>query len=143
MSSGSHVGGLVIVVLALLIVGSVVAPVYAAPEERTVHIVRHAQTFYSIARSYGLDVWTVARANGIANPSRIYEGQHLVIPTGQAGRRGPQGSSTYSGRVHIVQPGETLYRIALNYGVSTWSLVHANHIANPNCIYAGQRLVIA
>ena len=45
--------------------------------------------------------------------------------------------------MHIVQPGETPYRIALNCGVSTWSLVRANLVANPNTICAGQRLLIA
>jgi LysM repeat protein len=137
------VSGLAAGALALLVAGTVVTPVSAAVDARTVHIVRRGETLYSIARSYGVDVWTVARANGIANPNRIYAGQHLVIATGQAGSRTPPCSSAYQGSVHIVQPGETLYRIALNYGVSTWSLVRANHIANPNAIYAGQRLVIA
>ncbi len=74
------VGGLVALVLALLIVGSVVTPVSAAPDESTVHIVRRGETLYSIARSYGVSMWAIARANGITNPNRIYAGQRLVIP---------------------------------------------------------------
>lgn len=66
-----------------------------------------------------------------------------MIPTGQAGTRTPSGTSAYPGSVHIVQPAETLYSIPLNYGVSTWALVRANHIANPNHICAGRQLVIA
>jgi LysM repeat protein len=130
------VGVLVALVLALLVAGSVVTPVSAAPDESTVHIVRRGETLYSIARNYGVSMWAIARANGIANPNRIYAGQRLVIPTGQAGGR------RHTGTVHVVQRGETLYRIALNHGVSMWAIVRANHIANPNHIYVGQRLVI-
>jgi LysM repeat protein len=125
-------------VLAILIVGSVVAPVLAAPDESTVHIVQRGETLYSIARRYGVNMWAIARANGIANPNRIYAGQRLVIPTGQGGG----GKPASTGTVHVVQHGETLYSIALHYGVSMWAIVRANHIANPNRIYAGQRLVI-
>ncbi|MGD8969191.1 MAG: LysM peptidoglycan-binding domain-containing protein [Anaerolineae bacterium] len=130
------VGGLVTVLLALLVVGTVVTPVSAAPDGSPVHVVRRGETLYSIARRYGVDMWAVARANGITNPNRIYAGQRLVIPTGQRGDR------RHTGAVHVVQRGETLYRIALNYGVSRWAVARANHIANPNHIYVGQRLII-
>ncbi len=44
--------------------------------------------------------------------------------------------------VHVVQPGENLYRIALRYGVTVNALAAANGIANLNRIYVGQRLII-
>jgi LysM repeat protein len=136
MSQRSNLSVWAALVLAVLVVGSVATPVSAAPSERTVHVVRRGETLYSIARSYGVNMWTIARTNGIANPNRIYAGQRLVIPTGytSAGR--------YTGTVHVVRRGETLYRIALNHGVSAWAIARANNIANPNRIYAGQRLVI-
>lgn len=43
---------------------------------------------------------------------------------------------------HLVQYGDTLYRISIRYGVSIQSIVTANGIPNPNLIYAGQRLII-
>jgi len=45
-------------------------------------------------------------------------------------------------RIHIVQPGETLSRIALRYGVTVQQIAAANGIVNPSLIYVGQRLVI-
>jgi LysM repeat protein len=45
-------------------------------------------------------------------------------------------------RVHIVRRGENLYRIALRYGTTVRAIAAANHIRNPNRIYAGQRLII-
>jgi len=46
----------------------------------TTHTVRRGQTLYSIARSYGLSVQALARANRITDLSQITEGQRLVIP---------------------------------------------------------------
>lgn len=94
-------------------------------------MVGRGETLYSIARRYGVDVWTIARANGVVNPNRIYVGQRLTIPTARP-----------VGVVHVVQPGEMLARIALRYGVNMWTVARANGISNPNHIYVGQRLTI-
>lgn len=44
--------------------------------------------------------------------------------------------------IHIVQPGESLYRIGLRYGVSVAIIAQANNISNTSQIFAGQALVI-
>lgn len=44
--------------------------------------------------------------------------------------------------IHIVQPGENLYRIALQYDTSMQGIVDVNGLANPNAIFVGQRLII-
>lgn len=43
---------------------------------------------------------------------------------------------------HLVQPGETLFRIALRYGVDVDTMAQYNGIANAWTIYAGQTLMI-
>jgi LysM repeat protein len=43
---------------------------------------------------------------------------------------------------HVVASGETMFRIALRYGVTVDALARVNGIANPNRIYAGQVLVV-
>ena len=43
---------------------------------------------------------------------------------------------------HWVRTGETLSSIGRLYGVNAWAIASANHLANPNHIYAGQRLYI-
>lgn len=50
----------------------------------------------------------------------------------------PPGTATY----HTVQAGETLGKIAAQYGLTTAALARANGITNPDLIRAGQRLVI-
>jgi LysM repeat protein len=47
-----------------------------------------------------------------------------------------------SSTIHIVQPGENLYRIALRYGVTVEALKTINNLSDVNHIYVGQRLTI-
>jgi len=123
---------IVVMTIMLLVLLASVAPVSSAPQEgNVVHVVQRGDTLYSIARRYGVNVWTIARANGLVNPNHIYVGQRLVIPNGQP-----------ASVVHVVQPGEMLTRIALHYGVDVWSIARANGISNLNHIYVGQRLTI-
>ncbi|TEU21990.1 MAG: LysM peptidoglycan-binding domain-containing protein [Anaerolineales bacterium] len=44
--------------------------------------------------------------------------------------------------IHVVQPGENLFRIALRYGTTVDAIVAANGLTNAQTIYVGQRLVI-
>jgi LysM repeat protein len=129
----------IMIILALvLILGLLTASVgYAAPPAYgpIYHCVRHGETLFSIGRLHGVNPYAIARANGIANPNRIYAGQVLLIP-------GCCPTPYPHRRIHIVACGETLLRIARRYGVSAWSIAQANGIWNLNRIYAGQRLVI-
>lgn len=44
--------------------------------------------------------------------------------------------------IHVVQPGENMYRIGLRYGVSVNAIAAANGISNPALIFVGQQLTI-
>jgi LysM repeat protein len=44
--------------------------------------------------------------------------------------------------VHVVQPGENLFRIALRYSTTVEAVAAANGIRNPQLIYVGQKLTI-
>ena len=111
-----------------------IPPAPAPPPATPVwHCVRYGETLSGIAARYGTTISAIAAANGIVNPNRIYAGQCLVIPP----RVAPAPL-----RVHIVQPGETLWRIAVRYGTTIYRLVALNGIANPNLIYSGQRLLV-
>ncbi len=63
----------------------------AAPSGGGVHVVRRGETVSSIARRYGTSVAAIASANGLRNPSLIYVGQRLRIPSG-----GSSGSGSYT-----------------------------------------------
>ncbi|MCD6554329.1 MAG: hypothetical protein DRI52_01820 [Chloroflexi bacterium] len=107
-----------------------------APATTVEHIVKPGENLFRIALMYNTTVEAIAAANGIVNPSYIWVGQRLLIPQG-AGT-----SPTGTGRYHVVQPGETLYSIALRYGTTTAAIAVANDLSNPNLIYPGQTLLI-
>jgi len=108
----------------------------ALAQSTATHVVQPGENLFRIALQYGVTVNALASANGLSNVSRIYVGQRLAIPLG-----GANPAPSPSG-VHIVQRGENLFRIALQYGMTTWTLAAANAIVNANHIYVGQRLVI-
>lgn len=55
----------------------------------------------------------------------------------------PQAATVKSGEFHTVKRGETLYSIALEYGLSYRDLTSWNGIDNPNMIRVGQQLRVA
>jgi LysM repeat protein len=116
-----------------------VTPVRAAgPNQASVvHVVQWGETLFSIARRYGTSVEAISAANGIADPTRIYAGQRLAIPTAEA----PTVPAA-AGATHVVGPGENLYRIALRYGTTAQALAEFNAIYNPDHVVAGQTLQI-
>jgi LysM repeat protein len=68
----------------------------------------------------------------------------LVLLSAQLGLATPSVWAAPPGHppVHIVRWGENLTWIAWRYGTTVHAIAAANHIANPNRIYPGQRLVI-
>jgi len=43
---------------------------------------------------------------------------------------------------HVIQRGESLTGIALQYGITIQAIVEANNLRNPDLIYIGQKLII-
>jgi len=130
---------LLITLFVLALSMTVVTPVAAAPAAHapTWHWVVRAETLFSIGRLYNVSPWTIASANQLANPNRIYVGQRLYIPAGQ-----PYYPPSRCGSYYTVRRGDTLFRIGRAYGASAWSIARANRIYNMNYIWAGQRLFI-
>ncbi len=58
-------------------------PMVTQPQTATIpgaHIVQAGDTMFSIAARYGVNIYTLAQANGILNLNNIFVGQSLVIP---------------------------------------------------------------
>ncbi len=56
------------------------SPATTAPAAQRTHTVRAGENLTRIARHHGVSVTAIVAANGIANASRIFAGQRLVIP---------------------------------------------------------------
>lgn len=103
------------------------------------YTVRYGDTLYKIAARYGINVYTLAKANNIFDLNHVYVGQTLCIPGGTGGPVTPPQSG---GFWYTVRYGDSLSKIAVRYGTTTSAIMYANHIRNPNRIYVGQKLWI-
>lgn len=111
----------------------------AGSGEERVHTVQTGENLYRIGLQYGVS-WTVlAEYNNIANPNSLVAGQQIRIPpaTGDGDSAPPAGDIS-----HVVQPGETLFIISQQYGVSWPDIAAANNLTAPYTIHVGQTLVI-
>lgn len=99
-------------------------------------------TLFSIARRFGTSVSSLASANNISNPDQIQVGQTLTLPSPGGGVVTPAPTQSGAGTIHTVAAGETLFRIALRYGVTPQQIAAANNLTNVNTIFVGQRLTI-
>jgi LysM repeat protein len=109
------------------------------------YTIQSGDTLFSIAQRCGLTVDQLASANGISNPNQLSIGQELSIPTGSGAAAGTStgtGATSGSGSVHVVQPGENLFRIALSYGLTYQELANYNNITDPASIRVGQEIRI-
>ncbi|MCA9979538.1 MAG: LysM peptidoglycan-binding domain-containing protein [Anaerolineales bacterium] len=113
------------------------------------YVVQAGDTLFSIGRRFGVDHRLIAEANGIVNPNLIFVGQVLKIPAPATplpatGSADPQAGIGGAGEItHVVQAGETLFGIALRYGVAWPVIVQTNNLELPYALYEGQTLVIS
>lgn len=108
-----------------------------AASQQVIHVVEPGDTLSAIAAKYDVSWTDIAAANNIVAPYTIYRGQKLVIP-GVSPTPVPETPV----RTHTVQAGETLYSIAIQYGVTVQAIMQANNLTNPDLIRTGQTLTI-
>ncbi len=119
-----------ILILALIIVRPVSADY--------TYIIQPGDTLFRIALNHGLTTQELAAANGIVNHSMIYAGQTLIIPE----ESNPSTIEAAASTLHLVVPGDTLFKIAVRYALSMHSVAQANKIENYDLVFAGQTLII-
>jgi LysM repeat protein len=136
------------ILLILVLVGLIAAPaVVSRAQELRTYVVQAGDNLFRISLRFGVSIAAIQEANGIANPNLIYVGQVLKIPggTGPVPTAAPGATAAPSGTVgtYVVQPGDTLGRIAARFGTTVAAIAQANNIVNVNLIYVGQVLQIA
>ena len=92
---------------------------------QVIHEVKSGDSLFKISNQYDMNVGKIAPLNGLTTESRLVLGQSIVLP----------------GSTYIVQPGETLWRIAYRHAISTESLRKHNGLKS-HLIFPGQKLEI-
>lgn len=115
----------------------------------TEHVVAPRDTYYSLAKKYGVSMKAITAANPGVDPNRLAVGKKLVIPapaprsdagTGLSG--GAAGASAVGGgKTYKIKPADNLSKIAAAHGVSVRDLMNANNLKTTH-IRAGDTLVI-
>ncbi len=127
---------LILKIARLLLIASLLAA--AAPVRAqaagAVYVVQPGDTFFGIARQFGLTLEVLQAANPTVNPDRIQIGQTLVIP----GFEGLIGTLA----THLLAPGESLDSLALRLGLRRETLIRLNRVVNPERLYVNQPIVI-
>lgn len=98
------------------------------------YTVEDGDTLSSIADAHGVSADELAALNGIEDRDFIWAGQSLVLD------QGVPAEVPASGRVHIVEAGDTLSLIADAYGATLEELLALNGLEDPNVVYEGQWL---
>ncbi len=126
-------------------------------DANTVVVVAPGETVYSIARRHGVAPAAILQANNLTLTSVVRPGQRLVVPrhggapmgappTMQAARPAAVASArptaAGSSGVHVVAPGENLFRISRRYGLSVADVASANNIQSSATLKVGERIVI-
>jgi len=105
-----------------------------SPATETTYIVQPGDNLFRIGLKYGISWIQIAEANGLVNPNIIKVGDTLKIPVNAPG---PSPQFT-----HLVRPGDTLFKISLQYGIPWPAIATANNIPAPYVIYVGQTIRI-
>lgn len=98
------------------------------------YIIREGDSFYNIARTYGIPLNLLLEANPEANPYDLKVGQEICIPNVPAG--------CPFGTVVTIQEGTRLSDILISYNLSLNELIATNRDFNPNIIVPGTELCI-
>ncbi|MCX7612698.1 MAG: NlpC/P60 family protein [Caldimicrobium sp.] len=115
-----------------------------------IHIVSKGENLFRIAKKYNIPLEELKSLNGISERN-LKPGMEIKIPTkeiklSKSDNNSPSDHSresiSSSGlKYHVVQPGETLYRISLNYNVPIEEIQQINNLEG-NLITVGQRIKI-
>ena len=109
---------------------------YTSPEGviDTIYTVQSGDSLYTIASQFGVTVEDLQKENNLES-SQLSIGQQLVIP------RVNITTLSNSGTTYTVKSGDSLYKIAQQYGVTVNDLIRINNLTNTT-LQIGQKLII-
>ena len=110
------------------------------------YYVHQGDTLYRIARNNGISLSTLLEWNNLSVDSPIYPGQGLIVSYGSSSSteeaEETAASSESTETTYTVQPGDGLWRIAKNYGLTLDELKSMNQLTS-NIIQPGQVLIVS
>lgn len=119
-----------------------------------IHIVQPGDTMWEISQQYGVPINDIVEANNLGT-TVVMVGYPLIIPGVGDPTPTPRprvvsapavvpanARQTDEGVIHPVQPGDTLFEIAVLYGVTMQEIAEANGMENIRVVSVGQELLV-
>lgn len=129
-------------------------PVFSKPEATNSNsnfvIVNQGENLFSLAKKYNITVTALKQRNGLIT-NTVEIGQKLFLPTIEPNikENTQKEISIYKNqndnsktKYHMVELGETLYRVSVKYGVSVDKLKQMNNLLD-NTISVGQKILVS
>ncbi len=121
---------------AIIIPPTPIPPTATVPVLRT-HVVQAGETLLGLALAYDVPMAALQLQNHLGDGVTVQAGQTLTIPP----------SAMWAGAspfwvVHLVQPGETLYGIAEDWGCDVGTLQRVNGLGDADLLSVGQALIL-
>jgi LysM repeat protein len=107
------------------------------PDETVAYSIRPGDTLFLIAQRLGTTVAAITALNPGINPNALFIGQSICVPGG-----GATPEPCAGGTRHTIQSGDTIYGLALGYGVTVQAILDANPGINPSRLAVGQAVCI-
>lgn len=107
-----------------------------SPPRPLSYVVQSGDTLSALAEEWGTTVDAIATTNGIADVNFLFIGQELRVPRGGTIAAAPATSR------YTVQPGDSLWSIAIAFDTTVDALAAANGITNIGLIRIGDTLIL-
>jgi cell wall-associated NlpC family hydrolase len=107
------------------------------------HTVVSGESIYSIAKKYDVSESDIYELNPKAKGALLQLKTVLLIPNKKSKSNSHATSSKNISETHIVESGESLYKIAKKYNISLEKLKELNPDIKPEAIQIGDRIVIS
>jgi LysM repeat protein len=112
----------------------------AEPNEdgSVIHIVEYGQTLWDIAASYDVPLSEILALNRLGDDDLILPGDEIIIVPSPIQRQEIEEGPV----IHTVATGQTLFEIALSYGVDLETVLALNGLTQNTIIHPGDELLI-
>jgi LysM repeat protein/outer membrane protein assembly factor BamB len=115
-----------------------VQPEQPSPVSTTTYWVQSGDTLWKVAQKFGVTTQAIVEVNKLDPTKYLYIGQKLIIPTTEQAVQPTQPTTT----TYSVVSGDTLWKIAQKFGVTTQAIIDANNLDPTKFLYVGQKLII-
>lgn len=103
----------------------------------TIHIVSSGESLWKVSKKYGVEINDITRYNNLNVKEQLLIGQNLVIPVNSQGEP-KEEHNIY----HIVEPGDSLWKIAQQYNTTVQKIAELNNIDPNQYLSIDQKLII-